>query len=373
MERSGPLTQLYWPLTCRETEGYLIGWNIRGFICCVITVLQVPLDTLQEILESSDITLLGVISSSATSTESQEAIRQKNTADIWFTLKQGPDVVIQDFNCCGYRYKVSAHIIYYDNSPLALHPCNLFRSSQVAKESYVAEICQYLNRTIQVERKMRSQLGLAETHSEVRLDNKCNAFVWPVQVLFELVIYIYKWRVPYFGYSLSSVPYRSMVLMQIQRRLKDFHNWRRHSEDWTDGSPEASQKFLDSYLRAYSSLCTILIDLILGVVSFIVVSNFVGESLVTVHSLASLVHIDVLKSEVNWLMDLPAGFKPNVELDQSIGRGILAFVSYWNYVTTFLTRLEPQFVLVVAVIGSLGFSMQIALVTDIIDFCSIHM
>jgi hypothetical protein len=373
MERSGPLTQLYWPLSCRQAEGFLLGWNIRGFICCVITVVQVPFTALQKILESSDIQLLGVISSQGQQSASQEVVTLQNTADIWFTLKQGPDVVIQDLNCCGYRYKVSAHVIYYDNSALALHPCNLFRSSMSSKESYVSEVCQYLNRTVLVEKQVRAELGLIHAHSEVSIDNKCGAFVWPVQVLFELVMYVYRWRVPYFGYSLSSVPYKSMVLMQIQRRLEDFYNWRMHSEDCTDGSPEASQKFLESYLRAYSSLCIIVLDLVLGVASFVVVSNFVGDALIAVHSLASLVHIDVLKSEVNWLMELPAGFKPNVELDQSIGRGILAFVSYWNYVTTFLTRLEPQFVLVVAVIGSLGVSMQIALLTDIIDFCSIHM
>jgi hypothetical protein len=49
--------------------------------------------------------------------------------------------------------------------------------------------------------------------------------------------------------------------------------------------------------------------------------------LIAVHTLGESFHVKVLKSEVNWLMGLPAGFKPNEELDFSIGNLILAVIN----------------------------------------------
>lgn len=82
-------------------------------------------------------------------------------------------------------------------------------------------------------------------------------------------------------------------------------------------------------------------DILIGIVFLLLFSLFISDTLLLAHWLGSVIHIDFLKQEVEWLMGLPAGFKPNENLDNIIGQSILLTIYYWNYVTTFLTGFEP--------------------------------
>ena len=52
-------------------------------------------------------------------------------------------------------------------------------------------------------------------------------------------------------------------------------------------------------------------------------------------------HIDVLQRQVEWLMGLPAGFKPNPYLNNYLGNFILYTIQLWNHVTARITLIEP--------------------------------
>jgi hypothetical protein len=65
-------------------------------------------------------------------------------------------------------------------------------------------------------------------------------------------------------------------------------------------------------------------------------------------------------------MGLPAGFKPNKELDSSIGNLIMTVIMNWNYITTYLTGFEPEIVKFFAICGVFGLSFQVSLAQDIL-------
>jgi len=111
----------------------------------------------------------------------------------------------------------------------------------------------------------------------------------------------------------------------------------------------------------------------MGFVLLCLLWRFQTDTLIMVHALGSTLHIEVLKSEIQWLMGLPAGFKPNEDLDDYIGGSILILIDFWNNVTTFLTSFEPEIIKIFAFFGFFGLSFQAALLSDVIDFCTIHM
>lgn len=72
-------------------------------------------------------------------------------------------------------------------------------------------------------------------------------------------------------------------------------------------------------------------------------------------------------------MGLPAGFKPNPNLDNFLGQLVLDLVGVWDMVTTELTLLEHYIVKYIALFGVMGLTFQLALAHDILFFCSVHL
>jgi len=96
------------------------------------------------------------------------------------------------------------------------------------------------------------------------------------------------------------------------------------------------------------------------------------EILEILHYFGRGLHIEVLERQVKWLMGLPAGMKPNPNLDNFLGHLMLDIIGLWNYVTTELSQLEPYLIKYFAVSGVLGINILLALCHDVLFFCSIH-
>jgi phosphatidylinositol glycan class Q protein len=71
-------------------------------------------------------------------------------------------------------------------------------------------------------------------------------------------------------------------------------------------------------------------------------------------------------------MNLPAGFKPNPNLDNFMGNFMLDIVSVWNYVTTELTYIQFILTKSIAMSGFLGLSVLLAVVHDYLFLASFH-
>jgi hypothetical protein len=384
------LTQLYWPKSSLNKEGYIIGWPVHGFICCIITISAAPFSHLKQVLSriGEKAEILGTVGKDLENSEG------KTKSDLWITAEVVPDsVLITEVHCCGYKYRTNAHVIFFDDTVGATDPVSLVYPSVFYRKiinysnklkkpelSPFQLVSEKINRSRFVAKLVKKSLG---PDDEDNLKNCAgflfmdvvNYLVFIMKALAEIVFYGVSYRLPVIGLSLSCLPLRSQLIHQLTSRvhlLQIWENNRRHLKPKYSG-PYLSRLYADSFLRTNSALFTIVIDFIFGLVFLCLLNYFSADTLKIVHTLGSTLHIEVLKSEVNWLMGLPAGFKPNEALDNAVGFNILRLIDCWNLVTTYLTGFEIQIVQFFAVFGLFGISFQLALLSDLIDFCTLHM
>jgi len=379
------LTQLYWPSSFKEKEGYLVGWSIRGFVCCVIGVLDIPLESLELVLaEKGDkAQVLGIVKNPS-SKETLEEINKKATADIWFTALIKDKVLwLQEVHCCGYRYRANAQLIFYNNYPQKTDPTYLiappsferfFVQNHNSESSTFQLVCDHINKA---QFAYENILSKKDSSKESRnlLVKALGVFLCITKVLWKILLYLYCWELPLLNKSVSNLPLNSKLLEQISIRCRALDKWEltKNCQKPSKAYPSLVKVYINDFLVSRGVLVQYFIDLFLGLSLLTFLHFFGSDTLSVIHTLGSTIHIEVLKSEVSWLMGLPAGFKPNEELDNTIGINILALIDYWNTVTTFLTRMEPQILQVVSYVGMFGLSYQIAFLSDLIDFCTLHM
>ena len=113
-------------------------------------------------------------------------------------------------------------------------------------------------------------------------------------------------------------------------------------------------------------------DVLIGIFFLFLIHFYTKEILEVLHYFGKFLHIEVLERQVNYLMNLPAGFKPNPNLDNFLGNLMLDVVSVWNYVTTELTGVEVNIARYFGLFGILGVSFQLALAHDYLFFASAH-
>ena len=129
---------------------------------------------------------------------------------------------------------------------------------------------------------------------------------------------------------------------------------------------------LSVYSKLQSLLTQMVVDIFLGLVMLLIVQAYTVEILTILHYFGQFLHIEVLERQVNYLMRLPAGFKPNPNLDNFIGNFILDIISVWNYVTTELTGIEVLLSRSIALCGCFGLSVLLAIVHDYLFLASFH-
>jgi len=391
MSKPPILTQLYWPESYNRSRGYLVGWNIRGLICTVIAVLDEPLARLEERLAAVDPRpeILGQ-ATGAEDREDGEAAERKTLADLWFTVETGEETVkLMELSCCGYRYRITAQVIYYNSSSLTaayslIWPSRLSLSDLGKSPIYAQEktdlglVCDSINRTPLALSQLLKALdreGVSPLKEGSSLLNTLiEEGILLLSASLDVVNFVYQWKLPVVGVGLENLLCQSYFGRHLQVRVKEMQTWREHrrTRALQCTCPALAKKHLPSYLLGRNVQFKLLADFLIGFTVLVILLSYRQATLEIVHVLGASIHIEVLKSELKWLMGLPAGFKPNVELDSALGSSILTFIDYWNYITTFLTGFEPEIVRILGIIGMMGASFQLVLLADFVSFCSIH-
>ena len=380
------LTQLFWPRNSLNKEGYIIGWSIRGFTCCVITVKNANFASIASALNTmgEKAEVLGIVG------KEHELVVEKSQSDIWITAETNNGKInITELHCCGYKYKVNAHIIYFDSNipnPKVSNfvcPAVFFRKSinyysKLKKPdlSTFQIVCEKINRCKFVEDLLDTHLGNRPALSKPSKNQVyCVSLILIMKDVAEVFYSLYVFKIPKLNTSLKDLFFRSKFIQQLLSRLWLLRCWESNKNHYKPSysCPYLQRSYINNYIRSQSALFTILGDFLLGLCILCILYYFSTDTLVIVHTLGSTLHIEVLKSEVNWLMGLPAGFKPNEALDNAFGTNILLSIDYWNYVTTYLTKFEGEIIRSFAIFGLFGISFQLALLSDFIDFCTLHM
>uniref|UniRef100_A0A0G4F029 Uncharacterized protein n=1 Tax=Chromera velia CCMP2878 TaxID=1169474 RepID=A0A0G4F029_9ALVE len=130
--------------------------------------------------------------------------------------------------------------------------------------------------------------------------------------------------------------------------------------------------YLSNKLLLLSSTSVVLFDTLAGGAVCLFLFSQTKVVLNMVHLGYEFLHLDMLRSRVDWLMASPVGFKLNSNVCHFLSSCILTMAALWNGMTTFATPFEPLIVLLIASCSILGLSAQLALTSDVLNFCTLH-
>lgn len=200
MSKQSILTQVYWPEECKESHGYIIGWAIRGFVTCVIAVVDKPFESLEKAISKigQGIEILGEVEN--TQPESQEVADKKAWRDLWYTgcYKEG-HIELNNLHCCGYRYKINSLIIYYSKNFIQEHPCNFISPEPMTIEDMLGSvphathelspfqlITQHINSSAMAEQRLLQELNILE--DKIKFYEEGSHKLSPMMVLIGIIL-----------------------------------------------------------------------------------------------------------------------------------------------------------------------------------------
>eukprot|EP00922_Rhytidocystis_sp_ex-Travisia-forbesii_P027756 GHVS01040744.1.p1 GENE.GHVS01040744.1~~GHVS01040744.1.p1 ORF type:complete len:378 (+),score=61.64 GHVS01040744.1:77-1210(+) len=125
-------------------------------------------------------------------------------------------------------------------------------------------------------------------------------------------------------------------------------------------------------LMLVSSVWLVFVDLCVGWMLCFLLCCYPTLVLDWVDNAYNFLHVDMLKSRVDWLMNFPAGLKLNRELNFFIGSIILTTIDVWNELTEFVAPLAQLLVRFLGLASLGGFTMLLAITSDIFNCCTLH-
>jgi len=206
-----------------------------------------------------------------------------------------------------------------------------------------------------------------------------------LRVLCAAAVAAVQWRVPRAvpvvgGASLYD---KSALARQLHLRIRDYVGWpahllrlRRMRWDVARGRRWHPADELFAQTQAWHDmLWRFLLDFALGICACLLLASspaLVAAVLRAIHTFGQILHIDVLRAWVDWLMGLPAGLKLNHFAGRKLGGAVLSLIHSWEFITTYLTPWEPAVVVGVGLVGLGGVSLLLALTSDILELATLH-
>lgn len=176
----------------------------------------------------------------------------------------------------------------------------------------------------------------------------------------------------------------SALARQLHLRALDYCEWpralvtlRRMQWEIVTGRRWHSADALFAQTAAWhDTLWRFVADVLIGLAACLLLTRvpaLVMAVLRAIHTFGQILHIDVLRAWIDWLMGLPAGLKLNHFAGRKIGGGVLSFITWWEYITTYLTPWEPVIVMAVGLVGLGGGSFLLAVTADVLELATVHL
>eukprot|EP00474_Spongospora_subterranea_P009569 CRZ10027.1 hypothetical protein [Spongospora subterranea] len=428
------VSKLYWPSTCQRPEeaGLLIGWNDRNFVASVVAIVPdcsledtelalLSLSSNPDVKElwdycSGSPIVIGSCFYGNDYSLSPILQERRRAANFWVTVDlSGPLPVLTSVYCCGFLYKTFGQILLYD-PPLAKYtyfsddPFTFTRdkAGEFGSANKNVTDLQFVLR--QINSSLDVQTLLAKGLEEIPLTDRSTKCILrhrrrqsdpsvpgiPVQssfkssgiifsccfklaqlslllcgILYHLSQFIINFQLPMLVGG-GRIKDRSAVLQQLDRRIMELSRW---PEMWvrTRAKTWKPKSYVNASMISFgSSVCQFLVDVITGIALGIFLRTYSTFILEIIHDGGRILHVDVLRRQVIWLMGLPAGMKLNFALDQALGLMVLYGIDFWNAITTVLTPLEHLIIVGVSIMAVFGTSIAVACAIDLLSMMTTH-
>ncbi|KAG6583130.1 Phosphatidylinositol N-acetylglucosaminyltransferase subunit Q [Phytophthora cinnamomi] len=127
-------------------------------------------------------------------------------------------------------------------------------------------------------------------------------------------------------------------------------------------------------LEVFNWLCFVLLDMILGRLALMYLGGLV-EPVIQATDISPTAVVEVLRSNVEWLMGAPAGFKLNKPLASILGNGILLWLNLWSFIFEELSSVGSSGDLgrwLMLLCGRMGMTLQLTLLADFVSLSTWH-
>jgi len=309
--------------------------------------------------------------------EYQNILEYKQYCDIWLELQKNNityklkyQIYIKknrELMCCGYRYETEPNIVLYDTKQKcylsASQITDIFNLQNYLDSSTMSSEIQGsttfdLNSVLQII-NLRTELSKKLNSEIANYDNKPNntsiKMGWFLKLWYLLLAcclgldFILCFTIYWIFYIPSLIPIlgsssiNHLIGMTNKRRksikscLNYLQNYLNLKEKLKSGElikmygPQYKISILASKIKFYTRISRIFFDLIIGIFVMALAYFYYADVLKMLHTFGARLHIDRLRSNVDWLMGFPSGFKPNIELDQFVGKLLLQIFDYWYF------------------------------------------
>ncbi|CAD8146577.1 unnamed protein product [Paramecium pentaurelia] len=405
-------TQIFFPSDQQNEEGYIIGFNTRGFNFTILQIINnKSIEEIENQLNNWDkqeriqlicgtkLQVLGIVGK-----KSDQQFRET-----WLWLKNNK---LEELMICGYKYQTKCTIVYYDKliqnqiisneidnyldpnhkSILTINPMIAFdqnHSEEITKicdkdklneldyslihinwrQHILREFNKYINNKSNSEQNYYYCYLKNDTiNTLLKIILKITYFQ---KIVFQFVIKIMEFRI--MGKNLQDFGFLSYTMKQVNFKYNLFNQWNDQAGELvSQHQPLFISNLKYNYHKLFSGILFVFLDILFGVLSLLLLYYNVTQLRDFLHKYGSSIHIEVLSKEVEWLMGFPAGLKTNKPLNYVLGQMIMYIIVLWNHITTFITPYENILLRAVMIFGLFGLNFELSLAIDIISLCTIH-
>ncbi|KAH9128031.1 hypothetical protein AeMF1_001727 [Aphanomyces euteiches] len=393
-----------WPETLSDggKDAFVVGWHLNEHLVCVATVIPVakytpaalkqeverlskrfdrPSGNNAKIKEGSSLSVVGEIRS----TPRKEQVTTDTTRSIWLEFIWHQDnrrpVLLHGWKFAQHIYISMCHVVLYDAAFSKLQRYRHFairkRKREDNQESNPMTPLQ--NSIVHMNHAYAIEQCLAKQPTKTPFLHKLQSiFAWPFilgfalcRPLFHLITWLLRARFPTRTPIVSGKQIKSfsLFLRLFERRV-----------GMLAGIPEQCIKFNREYFsdapfnvleNGYAEYMSDLVLLALDLLAGHIYRNIVPTA-IAYFQRSSHVHFGNLKTHVTWLVDAPAGFKINVALALSLGKGIHLMVDVSQYAIDALSPYVDIILYVASAASIFGLSVQLGLLYDFVEFVTLQ-
>ncbi|KAH8583966.1 GPI1 PIG-Q like N-acetylglucosaminyl-phosphatidylinositol transferase involved in GIP anchor biosynthesis [Cryptosporidium sp. chipmunk genotype I] len=163
------------------------------------------------------------------------------------------------------------------------------------------------------------------------------------------------------------------TISQAAYRIKNQRNWIILNHILKHSRVKLNKKLHNSLrLLFLSSITTVTVDYLLGVLFAFGVDTFSRELVILMEKSFFYIYHDAIHTQVKWLMSFPAGFKLNQNLTTVMGNLTLAALKFWCDLTSqHFSDLNHNMIFLIKFVSvTCGMSVSVALIWDILNIYS---
>jgi hypothetical protein len=394
-----------------QQRSFLIGWNLENFRCCVVCAVPSEYFTLAELEEllrnlQADPVFQQAIAPCSKNNVPPVVLGEffpeiekdyipplvYQNATIWLSMAKdnssggsssspgssGSGARLHSIYSCGCLYKTSCYLVQYDQMDTdKLHHFSFPQDAQSDLAFTVHQTC--ASKEIERLIKLHTDSAFAwrnkrRPHQQQRgVETPTTPASTPGLFTKVMMTWTYAWLsanlwardvcdspLGLFGARPGPMRSGSLALAHLRQRCCEVASWTLFWKQVEGSDSWDMSKRVRHWVEAYSSIASILVDILLGIAAGLVLWAWADEVSDQMRGLWRGLQTDVLRNEIEWFTEYPMGFKLNIPLTKRLGSFVLFVTDTFSDVIWQFPKFEHFLVRAIACSGTTLFAFLIS-------------